>query len=288
VTAPALCLAALVTTQSPPPVFGAQTEVVRVEVRVSRGDEPVLGLTAEDFDVQDNGVPQRVNPVVLARVPLDVLLVLDLSASVRGKKLLALREAAASFLDGLEEGDMAGLLSFASGFGLGQPPTPRLSEVRRRLLAADSLNSSTALHDAVFAALRVQEVSERLRALVVFSDGVDTASWLSAGEVVDAARRSSPIVYAVQMRDPADPPKDEFLDRVATATGGRVWGAQSGEDLRGRFLEVLRDIRTRYLLSYTPRGAERGGWHQIRVRLRNKAGDVLARPGYFRPLPEAK
>ena len=284
-TACALWLVVVAVSQQQPPVFRTEAEVVRVEVRVSRGDEPVLGLTAEDFELRDNGAPQHINPVFLERVPLDVLLVLDLSASVQGRKLVALREAASAFLEGLEEGDVAGLLCFSSRFGLGQAPTTRLAEVRRQLLEADSNKGSTALRDAVFAALRVQDSSDRRTALVVFSDGIDTASWLAPEEVVDAAKRSSPIVYVVRMLDPSDPPGDSFLDEVAMATGGRVWSAESGDDLGDKFLDVLTDIRTRYLLSYTPQGAEPGGWHTLRVRLRGKRGDVLARPGYFRSEP---
>jgi hypothetical protein len=72
---------------------------------------------------------------------------------------------------------------------------------------------------------------------------------------------------------------------VARATGGGTWEAKKLDDLRARFLDVLRDIRGRYVLSYTPEGVSAHGWHEIEVKLRGRRGDVLARPGYHRPGP---
>jgi hypothetical protein len=118
---------------------------------------------------------------------------------------------------------------------------------------------------------------------VVFSDGVDSLSWLDAAAVVDAARRSDTLVYAVAVRA-KDDPEDAFLNEVTAATGGRLWTIRTGEDLRARFLDVLRDIRSRYVLSYTPTNDE-PGWHTLGVALRRGKGDVVARPGYWRAAP---
>ena len=68
------------------------------------------------------------------------------------------------------------------------------------------------------------------------------------------------------------------------ATGGRLFEASSERDLRARFLDVLGDIRARYVLSYAPRGGS-AGWHALEVKLKRGKGDVLARPGYWRYAP---
>jgi VWFA-related protein len=266
--------------QAAPPVFTAAVELVRVEVRVTRGGRPVVGLGTSNFELRDNGVRQTLDPLVSERAPLDATLVLDMSGSVAGRRLEALREAATAFLDGLDAGDRAALVTFTHQATLREALTADLGRVRAALLAARG-SGGTALRDALYVALHLAETGPRRSAAVVFSDGIDNLSWLRAGDVVEAARRSATVVYAVVVRDPDDP-DHPFLDAVTHATGGRVWVIRQDRDLRAGFLEVLEDIRSRYLLRYTPSGVETAGWHTVAVRLRRKKGDVLARPGYFR------
>jgi VWFA-related protein len=161
-----------------------------------------------------------------------------------------------------------------------EPLTDDLSAVRRGLEEATS-RGSTALVDAVYAALRLPDPSERRTAIVVFSDGLDTLSWLAAPTVVEAAGRSNAIVYAVAVRARGER-KERFLGDVVRATGGRLFEVEDEGGLQQRFLDVLADIRARYVLSYAPSPHGREGWHELRVRLRNVKGDVLARPGYWR------
>jgi hypothetical protein len=119
---------------------------------------------------------------------------------------------------------------------------------------------------------------------VVFSDGIDNMSWLAPSEVVEAASHSEAIVYGVAARG-RDDRKEPFLRDVVRATGGQLFEASSERDLRARFLDVLGDIRARYVLSYTPGGVDTAGWHALEVRLKRAKGDVLARPGYWRGAP---
>lgn len=282
-----LLTAALAAPQAPV-VIRAEVDLVRVEVRVTRNGTPVRGLKNADFEVRDGGVLQALEPIHEEETPIDVVLVLDLSASVSGSKLKALRDAAGAFLDGLRTGanldggepERAALVTFREEVRLLQPLTFRLDLVRAALDSADA-RGSTALRDATYAGLRLLEPSTRRTVVVVFSDGLDSLSWLTSDQVVQAASRSDALVYAVVARGKGDP-DNPFLQEVTRATGGRLWTARSEEELRPRFLDVLEDIRSRYLLSYVPRGEASSGWHPVDVRLKRGGLEVLARPGYYR------
>jgi VWFA-related protein len=266
-----------------PPVFRAEVDLVRVEVLVTRKGAPVRGLGASDFELRDDGRVQELEPALEEESPVDAALVLDMSFSVKGPKLDALKDAARAFLDGLRDGEQAAVIAFREEVLLLQPFTPDLVRARRALDEA-SPRGSTALCDAVYAALRLREPGPRRTAVVVFSDGIENMSWLTASEVLEAASRSEAIVYGVAVRQRGEQ-SEPFLRDVVRATGGRLFEAESERDLRARFLDVLGDIRSRYVLSYAPRGADAAGWHTLDVRLKRAKGDVLARPGYWRYAP---
>ncbi len=75
---------------------------------------------------------------------------------------------------------------------------------------------------------------------------------------------------------------ERILDSLADETGGRVFSAERSERLRETFEQVVAEFRSRYLITYVPRGVESGGWHPIEVKLRKRAGKVTARRGYLR------
>src|SRR6185369_14248176 len=114
--------------------------------------------------------------------------------------------------------------------------------------------------------------------IIVFSDGVDTSSWLSAGAVLDAAKRSDVVVYGVTTRSRLKP---EYLRDLTSFTGGRLFEIEKTANLGATFLGILDEFRHRYLVSYTPRGVATGGWHRLDVRVRNRRATVKARPGYL-------
>lgn len=114
--------------------------------------------------------------------------------------------------------------------------------------------------------------------MIVFSDGRDTASWLSADLVFDAARRGDVVAYGLTLRGSAS---RQFLHRLADETGGEAFELDSTRNLRARFLNVLDGFRQRYLISYSPKGVARSGWHRLEVRVKNRRATVRARPGYF-------
>lgn len=272
----AIALAGAAGAAQDPPRFKSGVEAVRVDVLVTDRGRPVTGLTARDFEVRDNGVPQDVTLIGFERLQLNVVLVLDLSASVEGERLQDLQRAGRALIARLRPEDKAAILGFSHALMLGSS----LSQEHARLIALLSSakpGGDTALIDATFAGMIVGE-SEPGRALVmVFSDGLDVASWLTPSRVVDAAKRSETVVYAVSMKGS----RPAFLEDLTTQTGGRLLDVDS-RSLSSTFLAILNEFRDRYLLTYAPTGVTHGGWHDLHVAVKGrKKLTVKARPGYL-------
>jgi VWFA-related protein len=264
------------TERSQRPTFAARVESVRVDTLVTENGQPVPGLGPADFEVFDNGVRQDVDLVSFEQVPLDVVLVLDMSDSVAGERLDHLRSASYAVLGGLADEDRAALVTFNHAVSLGTPLTKDVAAVRSALNLAQG-SGQTALVDGVYAAMILGE-SETNRALqLVFSDGLDTASWLTSAAVLDVAKRADIVVYAVATAGGASP----FLRDLSAFTGGSLIQIVSSGDLRSTFLRILDEFRHRYLVSYSPRGVTTNGWHRLEVRVRNRRAIVKARPGYL-------
>jgi VWFA-related protein len=257
--------------------FSSTVEAVRVDVLVTDGGRPVRGLQAHDFEVLDNGVPQQVDLVSFDEVPLNLVLVFDMSDSVVGERLEHLRQAAGHLLSGLTPRDQAALVLFNDAVALGSPLTTNLERVRSNLLAREG-RGDTALVDAVYGGLMVGESSVGRALMIVFSDGVDTASFLTPDAVLDTAKRSDVVVYAAVAGAPSKIP---LLNDLTELTGGAFHDAGTTAQLGAVFDRILAEFRQRYLVGYSPRGVPREGWHRLEVRVRGKRLQVRARPGYF-------
>ena len=283
---PVLCALALVATlqpisaqPSPPQIFRSGVEVVQVDVSVTRGGAPVRGLTARDFIVTDNGVEQEVDSVMLDRLPLRVQVVLDASGSVSGERLKHLIAAGKGLLTALHPGDRVGLLTFSHALRVHVAMTGDIAAVGASLARIVG-EGQTALRDAVQLGLTLS-ADDRTRALMlVFTDGVDNASWLPEEAALEAARRAGIVVHVVRVPSREDT-RSTFVEQLTDASGGRVWSASSERDLDQLFTTALDEMRGRYLLTFSPPGVTRAGWHELKVRLRNSRGVVKARSGYF-------
>ncbi len=272
----ALVLTAQVPVSSPQAPFRSQVEVVEVDVAVTRGGATVAGLTAGNFVVTDNGVPQEVTAALLDAEPLRVTMVLDTSKSVSGSRLASLIKAGSGMVRALGPKDQVSLITFSHQVTLRVPMGSQFAGIDNALASLTG-TGATALRDAVYLGLAGASDDRSRALLLVFSDGFDTASFLSSEAVIESARRSNAVVHVVQFR------ADKFLGRLAEATGGRTWSAQSDRQLEALFGRVLDEMRARYLLTYSPSGPQKPGWHQIKVSLKGARGDVIAKQGYFVP-----
>jgi VWFA-related protein len=276
---PLLALLAGTAAMAAQPSFKARVESVRLDALVTANGQPVLGLTADDFEVRDNGAVQRVTMLGAGSLPLDVILALDMSSSLPPFRLQALQSASASLLDALEPADRAAVVTFSQAVTRRQALTSDLHLVRRAVDHAKP-SGATSLVDAMYAAIAMAEPGDRRSLLIVFSDGIDTASWLQPEAVVRAAQRSETVVYAVSTAGANQTPP--MLREVTTASGGKVLEVDSRR-LAAAFVQVLSEFRQRYLLSYTHAKTPSRGWHRIEVRVKTRGATVKARPGYHVP-----
>ena len=272
--------------------FTSRAVGVRVDVLVTNGGQLVRGLSARDFDVRDEGVPQTVSQVELEQIPLNLILVFDTSGSVAGARMRALLEAGNALLEGLRDHDRVALLSFSTRVRLLTPLTSNRQQIRAAFDTLDA-HDATSLRDAAFAGLALREADPGRTLLLIFSDGDDTSSWLTTSKVIETAKRTDAVVYAVAAPNQRafwtpqggtiDTVKDagKFLDSLTEETGGRVLFASSNSDLRATFTKTLAEFHDRYVLSYTPTGVSATGWHRLEVKVKGKSGKVTARRGYF-------
>ena len=280
--------------QQPATVFRTGADVVTVDASVQRERRPVTGLTAADFELLDNGVAQEVTDVTYEKLPIDVTLLLDVSASVTGAALDELRRALRQVRTDLTAADRLRLLAFNMRIRRLVDFTQPAADVDQAL-AAVRTGGSSAVFDALAVALATPDSPGRRRLIVLFSDGQDSSSISDADVVLDVAKRSTPTIATILASPVPDRPAsvlrtsaslasatvETVSDRLASETGGMVTTVKSGENLTAKFRRMVQDFRSSYVLYFSPRGVERTGPHTLEVRVKRPGVEVRARRGYI-------
>lgn len=261
--------------------FSSSTLGVRVDVLVTDGRKAVGGLTAADFELRDNGVVQAIDVADSSDVAVNAVLALDTSSSTTGKRQRDLVAASQALLDELKPVDRAALTTFSHAVAPRIALTSDFSAVRAELFRIVP-SGETAVMDGVYVALMATLAQAGRSLVVVCTDGYDTSSWLEPEEVLESAKRSNAVIYAATA---AEPRRHSPLKDLTDATGGQLMQIASSADLRGAFQRILRDFRSRYVLTYTPQGVAAGGFHRLDVRVRRRGLTVKARPGYIGVAP---
>jgi VWFA-related protein len=278
--------------QEPAPVFRAGADAVTVEASVRRDRRPVMGLKATDFELLDNGVPQEITDVAYEKLPIDVTVLLDISASVTGSVLDELRRALRQLRADLGTADRMKLVAFNMRVrrlvDFGEP-----ASVTDGALSALGGSGSSAIFDSLAVALASPFPTGRRQLIVLFSDGQDSSSIIDAETLLDVARRSTPTVAVVLAASPDRPASllrnastqsalsvGGLADQIASETGGFVATIATGDNLASTFRRVLEQFRTTYVMYYTPRGVDRSGTHTLEVRVKRPGTEIRARRGY--------
>ncbi len=240
----------------------------------------VKGLTAKDFRLLEDGVPQRLTHAANEDTPLEVVMALDISASMAGA-IGDVRSSARTFIGALRERDALTILGFNDNiFTVAR----REAQAEARLRALDRLApwGSTSLYDVISRGVSLLRQQAGRKGLVVFSDGEDESSRLSFEVVEQELQSSDAVMYAVGLgRGARMADLTRQLSRLADASGGRAVIAPDAAALSGAFGDVVAELSHQYVLSYSPTNDKRdGSWRALTVEMPGRDVRLRARQGY--------
>ncbi|MEP7009044.1 MAG: VWA domain-containing protein [Acidobacteriota bacterium] len=252
-----------------------------VEVRDAAG-HAVAGLSASDFSVAEDGVPQELLRCDrVENLPIRAALLLDTSASMESA-LVQVQQAAGGFLRGaLKPGDRAALLRFSEKPVIEVPFTAEVDKLVAGL-AGLSAERSTALFDSLIFALDYMKGLSGPRALLVLTDGGDKSSRFDFDQALEAARRSGVVIYAIGLSLPrSELAARHHLEKLAEATGGLALFPDDAKELAELYQSIDRDLRARWLLSYqSTQSTSDGKFRRVEVALKRPGLEIKAPAGY--------
>ena len=268
--------------------FKAASELVTTAVTVrDRDGRLITTLEQQDFIVEEDGVAQPITQFTKARVPVSLALTLDISDSMRGQRMTDARGAVANFLDKLlAVDDEASLLGFNHETRMFSQWTTERSGMRLKL---DEIKPSggTALYDALDAALPLFESRRHPRAaLLLVSDGADTASDVTPTVLKQKLVRSDVFLYAIGI-DTLDARNSSrinpfTLNELTSQSGGYTEIIRNTAELGPATERIADELNHQYVIGYTPATRGDGTYHTVRVRVTNDAYRVRARRGVVR------
>jgi VWFA-related protein len=273
------------------PTFRATTDVVAVDVSVRDGRRAITGLTAPDFRLTDNGVPQTITDVSYGRLPIDVSVVLDVSDSVTGPLLDQLRTAIRQLMSDMGADDRLRLIHFNMRVARVVDLTNDASAVDRAITQVRAGGGSS-IYDAAAVALVSASAApaDRRQLIVLFSDGNDSTSFSTPRSLLQVAQRTNAsmtfvlpdtlVTFTTRIAVSSQAMRLAPYERVARETGGAIY--RSSQNLTPTFRRALEEFRSSYVLHFTPQGVERSGDHVLDVTVpRDDGYTIRARRGYF-------
>ena len=282
-----LASSALLAQDSRPTRFRSGVDLISVTATViNRDGHLVTGLPREAFEIYEDGERQAVTQFTNERVPVSLAVLLDVSDSMYGQRLVDARTAVERFLfELLDREDEFSVIAF------NHTPVPltqwtQVPEVVKRAMEALRPFGSTAMYDAVLTTLPMMATRSKQRAsLLVISDGADTASDAALRDVRAALLRSDAFVYAIGIDPPAkrainEPVNVTALNEITGGNGGNTEVVHETGELLAATARIAEELNSQYVLGYhSPRPAD-GKYHSIRVHMADPALLVRARRGY--------
>jgi Ca-activated chloride channel family protein len=298
----AACAAAIAVLVTVAPVVLPGQQPIRVGVDLvnfgvvvtDRRGTPIPGLTKSDFEVIERGKPQQIQFFSAGdeaiSPPLHLGFLLDASGSM-DQDLRDVQTAAIKFLGQNEHAVDTTLVDFDT-------------EVRTTIFRGDNYphlverirmrkaGGMTAFYDALAVYLRNASVQDGQKILVVYTDGGDTRSTITASDVSDLLKASDITMYTLgylehQSSSYRNSAQME-LQRFSQMTGGQAFFPSSVKELDAMYEKIVREMEARYILGYTSTDTKAdGSWRPVEIKLKRadlKGAKLRTRPGYFAPL----
>jgi Ca-activated chloride channel family protein len=276
--------------QRAPRPLRSSIELTAVTVTVRDNDGRLVpDLPVDAFTIFEDGEPQAITQYAHERVPVGLGLLLDISDSMFGQRIKDARAAVERFLlELLSPDDSLFVMTFnhQPHVLISWTPPAETAAVRSAL---DTLRpfGGTAVYDAVMHALTVMDHRPRDRAaIVIISDGADTASDTTLRDLKSALLRADAFVYAVAIDSPDRQAINarvnaEALGEITSQTGGNTEVVRTSADLSAATARIAEELNTQYMLGYSSPHPGDGKYHSIRVKVNREGYRTRARNGYI-------
>jgi Ca-activated chloride channel family protein len=278
--------------QDEPPILKTGTNLVTLTVSVTDPQERfVTGLEAENFEVYDEKVLQKIEFFSDEDAPVSVGIIFDVSGSMKGRvnrSNIALRK----FMDTCHEEDEFFLVGFNSQAKLLADFTPNPERITSAVLLAET-KGQTALYDAVYIATeKIRQGRHTRKALIIISDGQDNNSRYTFREVRERVREADVQIYSLGVTsvfsgNTLEMEGQSILEELSRLTGGRAFFPSNDLELQEVITRIGIELRHQYSIGYTPTTTDQSGnrWHKIKVKINAPKGlptlTVRAKEGYY-------
>src|SRR6185295_17480400 len=280
-----------------PPTFEVGIEVINLNVSITDArNRYVTDLIQKNFAVFEDGVRQELMLFSHENLPISLVLMMDCSASM-DEKLKVAQDAAVGFVKTLAPRDLAQVVQFNDRRTVLQDFTADHALLEAAIRRTEA-SGPTALHNALYVSLKELDKQKsgrelRRRAIVLLSDGEDTASLVSDDQVMELARKSEIAIYSISLRPARSQDRnrlafsqaEHLLTTLSQETGGQVHFPNSLSELDTVYARVAEELRTQYTLGYVSSNKRRDGkWRRIVVRVPERDDlQVRHKIGYYAP-----
>jgi Ca-activated chloride channel homolog len=277
--------------------FRTEVDLVHFSLVVTdKQGAPITGLTADDFEVVEEGKPQTIKFFAAGdpetAPPLHIGFLLDTSGSME-EDIKDVRTAAVKFLNAMEKAVDITLVDFATEVRVARYASadyPRLIErIRER-----KPDGYTALYDALGVYLDGADRQTGQKVLIMYTDGGDSHSALNQKDVIDLLRASDVTVYVIgylEHQGSAATVQRQQLDHFAQMTGGQAFFPVSVKEIDKMYEKIQGEIAARYSIGYMSSDERtNGAWRRVEIKLKRrdiKGARLRTRDGYFAKMKEA-
>ena len=260
--------------------ISVQSQLVEVFLTVTEGNQWIPNLEVYEFRLTEDGSQVPVLRIDNQDVPLQIMLLFDVSESIRDS-LNTIQDAVAAFVESLNPKDRVTLILFGSEIIV----FPQITDDREPILKAIGnarAGGTTRLNDAMLLGMNLLKDKPGRKAIVCFTDGQDTAGTTSRKEVRNAAAQLGFPIYTIGAGAGLELESLKMILRdFAETSGGRAFFIQNLRRLREVFIEVAAELRSAYVLHYYTQVPPDGRWHDLRVETIDPKYTVHARKGFF-------
>jgi VWFA-related protein len=263
--------------------FTVVEHVNRVVLWISATDKKgnfVTELDRADFRVYEDGDEQEILDFYREDRPITMGILLDSSGSMR-EKLKEVHGAASSFVDTLREEDRAMVIDFDDKVFLVEDLTADQERLKKAITSTEAIGG-TAIYDVLHATYRKIGQMQGRKAIVLLSDGEDTASQFGFQRVLEEVKSNSALIYSIGLGGGGQGPRKSVLKDFSDYTGGRPYFVKKAAELGQVYQRIAEELRTQYYIAYSTTNTEWDGrWIKIEVETDRKDLELRARRGYF-------